>query len=200
MPGRVGRQVDHYRGVNVACIRADFSCECDADFRYTLRLPFAGREESGRVAVILKNPSAADVSRADTTIRRVEKYVHRHFPDASDLVILNLYAYRATATKDVKDRMNWPGDAIGPCNDYYIESYCTSATDIILAWGGPSSIPEQQYSNRKEAVCCMLRALSHGRRFWTVPKSDGSVPSHYLHGLRWAYCSRPCRAEASLGI
>ena len=196
MPGRIGRELDHYSGVDARHISAHFSSGSEPHFRYTLRLPFCGGEgRPKRVAVILKNPSAANVCRADTTIRRVEAYVHRHFPDASELVILNLYAYRATNTVDVRSRVADGGEIVGPSNDHHIRRWCRSATDIILAWGGNSSIPRAAYDARVNAVCGMLRR--HRNKLWMVPKRDGSAPAQPLHGLRWSYSSCPRRLSRS---
>ena len=189
MPGRIGRQLDHGACVDAGRIR---SFGCKPNFRYALRLPFRDRRgKTQSVATILKNPSAADARKADTTIKIVEIYVHQHFPEASELVILNLFAYRATDTEDVKSHMDNGNDVIGPCNDYYIKRYCVRATDIILAWGGKSSIPKDKYSARINAVYRMLRP--HGNKLWMVPKNGGCIPAYPLHGLKWCYESCPCR-------
>lgn len=190
MLGSIGRQLDHSAYVDAERIRARFSCGRKPDFRYALHLPFRGRKgKPKKVAAILKNPSAANECRADTTIRRVEEYVYLHFSDASELVILNLFAYRATYAKDVKCRMAQGEDVIGPCNDYYIRRYCARATDIIQAWGGNGPIPEGEYSARINALCRMLCAYRN--KLWRVPKKNGSIPAYPLHGLRWSYRSCP---------
>ena len=194
MPGTMGRQIEHHACVDVSRIHQKFSGGENPDFRYTLCLP--SRDRQGmckRVAVVLKNPSAANALKADSTIRIVEEYVHKHFPNARELVILNLFAYRATYPKDVKSHMVNGGDVIGPCNDYYIRHYCACATYIIPAWGGNSQIPKGRYSDRIDEVCRMLRP--HRNKLWRVPKSDGSIPDYPLHGLRWSYgsCPRRCR-------
>ena len=193
----MGRQLDHDACVDVGGIRAHFSCGQPPDFRYTLHLPFrggaGGAQPPRRVAVILKNPSAADTRRADVTIQRVERYVHRHFPNTSELLILNLFAYRATNPSDVEDRMSHGDEVVGPSNDHYTRCYCAWATDIILAWGGNKPIPRAQYALRIDAVCRILDR--HRNKLWHVPPPSDQGRLYPRHGQVWCYSSCPVRAD-----
>ena len=101
MPEPHGRQIAHFRYVVRQDVRASFSR--DRAFRFKLDIPY--RPENGRdqtVAIVMKNPSSADEYNADTTIRRVEEYVHRNFQSAATLTVLNLFAYRATDPRNVE--------------------------------------------------------------------------------------------------
>ena len=103
MPEPHGRQIAHSRHVVRQDVRACFSS--DRTFRFKLDIPY--RRENGRnqtVAVVMKNLSSADECNADTTIRRVEEYVHRNFRLAAALTVLNLLAYRATDPGTSKER------------------------------------------------------------------------------------------------
>ena len=197
MTAYLGRQLDHDACVDVGGISAHFSCGLPPDFRYALLLPFrrgaGGGQTARRVAVILKNPSAADTMRADATVRRVEGYVHRHFSNASELVILNLFAYRATRTCDVKERMERGDEVVGPRNDHYTRHYCAWATDIILGWGRNSKIPMAQYRLRIDAVCRTL--AGHRDKLWCVPPLSGQGRRYPRHGQVWNCSKPPVRAD-----
>ena len=181
---RIGRQIAHDEHVVVDEIRAHFSCK--GAHRYSLHIPF--RREVGRdqlASVVLKNPSSADAQFADTTIRRVETYVWRHLPRARALVVLNLFALRATDVSDVADYIaeHGAGSAIGDETDAVIADGLNDSDHIILAWGGTSGIPKRCYDER---ICEVVEMLQpHAGRIFTV--NDLPASGYPLHGLRWAY-------------
>ena len=153
MPGRLGRQIPHSDNVDCENIRACFS-QC-GEYRYLLTIPYRG--ECGRlevVSVILKNPSSADEHRADRSVRRVEDYVYRKFPQCGELRILNLFAYRATYPRCLRSRIDQRSfnNAVGSENDPIIRSSLCSSNHIIVAWGRPGPIAAACYDFRIEQV------------------------------------------------
>ena len=162
MPPRLGRQLPHFENVAVSEIRERFSCT--RTHRYSLEIPYRpARCRDQLVSVILKNPSSADASHADTTVRRVETYVYRCFERAATLVVLNLFALRATDPPDLVDHISprRPYNAIGCRNDAVILNYLERSHDIVLAWGGKSGIPETAYHQRIRTVAEMLEPHAH---------------------------------------
>ncbi len=188
MPLDLGRQVKHSKCVDEMRTSASFSQNCE--FRYWLHIPYVterGRSQS--VSVILKNPSSADAQMADTTIRRVEEYVHRSFPTAAGLTILNIFAYRATKPKFVNARVQTLGleGAIGSYNDCAIKSKLFKSHHILIAWGAHSGIG--QYDERVQQVAKILYPYRHiAWRVGSLSKNE-----HPLHGLRWAYNTQRAR-------
>jgi hypothetical protein len=88
--------------------------------------------ERRRVAFIGLNPSTADETQDDPTIRRCIRFAHDW--GFSFLDMLNLYAWRSTdplamfiAAKDA--------DIVGPENDKVIADVCRRADLVIVAWG-----------------------------------------------------------------
>ena len=186
----LGRQICHSRCVVRTGVSPWFSP--DKAFRYKLEIPY--RSENGRdrtVAVILKNPSSADEHNADTTIRRVEEYVHRNFPQAATLIVLNLFAYRATYPKDVEKRLRLDGldSIVGNSNDDAIAATIDASDDVILAWGARSGINKDEYFKRISQVSEILNP--HRLKLWHVKAltKDG----HPRHALQWAYDSPKTR-------
>lgn len=148
---RIGKQVQHHKSVNIDSIKANFS-EC-MKYRYTLTFDYCSNDANSRtkkLSIILKNPSSADEKKADQTINRVQQYVFEHFKDVKTVVILNLFAFRATDASDVEKnrRDNNLEFIIGPFNDKNILDNVISSDYLIFAWGGRSSINRKFYDLR----------------------------------------------------
>lgn len=88
-------------------------------------------EQPGRrtVAFILLNPSTADETSDDQTLRRCLGYAERWGYDRVELG--NLFAYRATDPADLK---SYP-EPVGPRNDEHLRAIATDADRIVAAWG-----------------------------------------------------------------
>src|SRR6185369_17379869 len=81
-------------------------------YRYSLRREWIGG--AGTVCFIMLNPSTADASVDDPTIRRCIGFAQRW--GYQILEVVNLYAYRATRPRD----MFAAADPVGPENEYYL--------------------------------------------------------------------------------
>lgn len=134
-------------------------------FRYTL-----GRRWSDgpRLLVfVMLNPSTADASQDDATIRRCIGFAQAHGFDA--LEVVNLFAYRATKPLDLRKA----GYPVGPDNDTHIRRVCTQAEAICIAWGANAKDLE-----RPQVVLPMLRELERPIQVLAITKSG--VPQHPL--------------------
>lgn len=97
-------------------------------FRYSLSRVW-NRDLPQGVFVML-NPSTADASEDDQTIRKCIGFGQRLGMGGFEVV--NLYAYRATDPKDLRSA----GFLVGPDNDRYITNAVRRATGpVICAWG-----------------------------------------------------------------
>jgi len=185
---RIGRQVDHYSEVDIQSIRADFSP--DRLFRYTLemnyRVDLLDQDRSKTMTVILKNPSSADEKRSDSTIRKVETYVWKHFPDVRYLRILNIFAFRATDAVEVNKRLHSQEElaVIGFENDSFLRSTLAASDYMICAWGGPSGIDVTRYASRVTVVKQLIRNHYAGQVYHVSGIQPTKEP---LHGLMWGY-------------
>jgi hypothetical protein len=185
---RIGRQIDHYNEVDIASIRADFSP--DRSFRYTLEMNFKSdlinQDRSKTMTVILKNPSSADEKRSDSTIRKVETYVWKNFPDVRHLRILNIFAFRATDAIEVNDRLKTSSQiaVVGSENDSFFRSTLVKSDYVICAWGGPSGIDFARYESRVKDVRSLIRENFRGPLFCVCGSQPTKEP---LHGLMWGY-------------
>lgn len=98
------------------------------EYRYSLVRDWSGDPRSHVVFVGL-NPSTADETTDDPTVRRCIRFARDW--GAGGMVMLNLFAYRATDPRAMK-RHSAP---IGPGNDRCFDWYCDTARFVVCCWG-----------------------------------------------------------------
>jgi hypothetical protein len=81
---------------------------------------------------VMLNPSTADGSEDDPTIRRCRGFALREHATRFDVV--NLFSYRATDPRDLA--IADPSfDLVGPDNDNTIRRLASEVDQIVVAWG-----------------------------------------------------------------
>ncbi len=98
-------------------------------WRYSLTREVAPLTGEGTVSFIGLNPSTADATTDDPTIRRCIRFA-RDWGFAR-LKMLNLYAYRATTPRELK----CASDPVGPDNDHVLALAVGFSDLIVCAWG-----------------------------------------------------------------
>ncbi|HEX6563097.1 MAG TPA: DUF1643 domain-containing protein [Chthoniobacterales bacterium] len=103
----------------------------DRAYRYVLRHRCADMtyEIGKRIAWIALNPSTADEVTLDQTLASVCRYSRKW--GFSEVVMLNLFAFRATDPRDLK-RAN---DPIGPDNNEHLLAEVGNVDRVIACWG-----------------------------------------------------------------
>ncbi len=91
------------------------------------------------MAVIGLNPSTADATEDDPTIRRCVGFARRE--NFGGLIMGNLYALRSTDPKKLKE----VSDPVGPQNIRWLYRITQEANLVIAAWGG--SVPDLVHAN-----------------------------------------------------
>lgn len=81
------------------------------------------------IAFICLNPSTADETVNDPTVRRCIDYAQRW--GFGRFVMLNLFAFRATDPGDMMAAV----DPVGPENDWHIRMNFERVSAVVLAWG-----------------------------------------------------------------
>lgn len=99
--------------------------ECEK-FRYVLSRTWSA---GPRCLFVMLNPSTADATKDDHTIRKCVEFCKRWGFCALDVV--NVYAFRATDPREMK-KAGYPR---GPANHLYLEAYAKEASCIVLAYG-----------------------------------------------------------------
>lgn len=123
-------------------------------YRYQLtRAPLQCLPSSSTALFIMLNPSTADASLDDPTIRRCRGFAETW--DCNGIVVANLYALRATNPADL-----WKhADPVGPDNDMHLAALIREHETIVCAWGAnakPERIAQvQKMFHRMSSPMCL---------------------------------------------
>lgn len=126
------------------------SAELSPCGRYRYKLTRTQLFGAGDCVFVMLNPSTADHEADDQTVRNCMGFVahwgyHR-------LVVVNLYAWRATIPKQMFDAI----DPIGPDGDAWILGAARGAQRVVCAWGDHG-----RHRGRGDAVRALLKADGH---------------------------------------
>lgn len=111
-------------------------------------------DESGRVLMVMLNPSKADETVSDPTVTRCIGFARQW--GIGELVVCNLFGFRATDPADL-----WAAsEPIGPGNHAALDKWSREATLIVCAWGAQP------------------RAIARSREVITQLRSAGQI--HHL--------------------
>lgn len=137
----------------------------DGLYRYSLTRSW--QNGGGRVVFIGLNPSTADATLDDPTIRRCVGFAQAL--GAGELVMLNLFAWRATDPSDLPVDLRV---AVGPENDKTLVEETRGALYVIAAWGS-----FRLAQGRATAV----RALLSGVGLSCLKRTKDGSPGHPLY-------------------
>jgi hypothetical protein len=132
----------------------------DGRYRYWLSRDWDATKK--RVMFVMLNPSTADASVDDPTIRKCVGFAQRL--GYGGLSVYNLFAYRATDPKDLESA----GYPVGPDNDEHIAAGLGMVDAVIFAWGANAreaidriqQVAKLVYST--QLPVCALRLLADG--------------------------------------
>lgn len=130
-------------------------------------------EGPGLVFVML-NPSTADAERDDATIRKCMSYARRwgYFR----IIVVNLFAFRATDPKDLRAAMTLGEDVVGPLNDTVIRGVVAGAEWVICAWGAAPWA-----TDRAEAVADLIFNRKPHVAIHALAYAKNGAPVHPLY-------------------
>ena len=138
-------------------------------YRYTLwrHFGFDSNYETGRYCMFIGlNPSTADETKDDPTIRRCKAFAQRE--GFQSMVMTNLFAYRATAPSAMKAQV----DPVGDMNNDALLATAKGSALIIAAWGTHGG-----HDKRDVVVRQMLR----GFRVKCFGTTKQGFPKHPLY-------------------
>jgi hypothetical protein len=111
----------------ISSMRKDAKLSTCEKYRYSLTREWDNTKE--KVAFVLLNPSTADASQDDPTVRRCIAFAKCW--GYGSIEIVNLFAYRTPHPSKLKEA----GYLIGEGNDQYIMRAAESADLVVLGWG-----------------------------------------------------------------
>lgn len=119
---------------------------------------------------VMLNPSTADASIDDPTIRRCMRFAQRE--GASGIIVVNLFAFRATNP----DALALTDVPVGPDNATYLDRMALDAVaanmPVVCAWGARAG------AMQSVGVSLLRR---HGARLVCLGKTAGGHPRHPLY-------------------
>lgn len=138
----------------------------DATGKYRYRLT---REwgDGPRVCFVMLNPSTADGTQDDPTVRRCIGYAKAF--GAGSLSVVNLFALRATDPR----ALAMDAAPVGPDNDSYIAEEAWEATTIICAWGA--------HAHAKDRARHVLKLLRRASQPMCLKQTKAGHPAHPLY-------------------
>lgn len=137
----------------------------DGLYRYEL----LRRWDHGPVALwIMLNPSTADATMDDPTIRRVAGFCRRW--GFGGLHVVNLFAYRTVDPRRLLD----VDDPVGPENDTTLARVLLTAPLVVAAWGAHPAAPPR-------AAAVAERASRLGRDLSCLGVTKDGAPRHPLY-------------------
>lgn len=145
-------------------IRDAVISEC-GQFRY--RLIRVWDVDLPRLAFVMLNPSTADASQDDPTIRKCIGFAKRL--GFGGIFVVNLYAFRATDPAMLRKQ----GYLVGPKNDAHIGFAAWECETLICAWGANA----RGLARPGEVLDIIKRT---GRKPMALRILAGNVPAHPL--------------------
>lgn len=148
------------------------SAELSPCQRYRYELTRTMLFGTGICVFVMLNPSTADHTVDDQTIRQCMGFVdHWGF---NRLVVVNLFAWRATLPRDMLSAI----DPVGPAGDSWLIRAARGADRIVCAWG-----EHGRHRGRGESVRSLLQSHGHTLYHLGLTKSHGQ-PRHPLYLAR----------------
>lgn len=146
-------------------------------YRYRLSRPLpATLAPTGPAVFVMLNPSTADATQDDPTVRRCRGFAERM--GATELVIVNLYAYRTLSPRALEAARAAGVDVVGPANDETIAAaarFAVSAGGTVVAAWGAHPLAELRAGH----VADLLTA--HGATMLALEVTATGAPRHPLY-------------------
>jgi hypothetical protein len=145
-------------------------------YRYTLERDLGRPLLKGparRVLFVMLNPSTADATKDDPTIRRCAGFARSW--NYSALAVVNLFAWRATDPAQLMRAADRGENVVGPDNDYYTQREAMRADLVVLAWGAlppslqPRSVWVARLIAKPVAILGLTKRTGHPRHPLYVP-------------------------------
>lgn len=135
----------------------------DGLYRYFLARRW--QDKGACVAFIGLNPSTADATQDDPTIRRCIGFAKAW--GGSTLLMVNLFGLRSTSPLALRDA----ADPIGPANDAWLDRVVSNADVVVAAWGNHGSLLGRSDEVRRR----------FGGRLQALAMTKAGMPKHPLY-------------------
>ena len=146
--------------------------ECEK-YRYALTRSNSNPSDSqwSSIVFLMLNPSTADDVKPDPTVTRLKGFIDAW--GVNGLIVVNLFAFRASKPKVMLAAHKEGIDIIGPKNDAFIRELC-AFKNVVCAWGANAHAQD-----RVEHVLKLLDEV--GAQTWCMGVNDDGSPKHPLY-------------------
>jgi len=144
---------------------------------YRYRLERQWDADKSKVAFLMLNPSTADASEDDPTIRRCIGFAKAW--GYGGLIVGNLFALRST---DPKALYSHP-DPVGPENDRHLVEICQHSIRVICAWGTHGKLKGRDravYERLEFFDLCALKLTSEGHPGHPLYIAGDTLPKSFV--------------------
>jgi hypothetical protein len=124
-------------------------------------------EAAPTVLFVMLNPSTADATQNDPTLRRCIGFAERE--GYARLAVANLYALRSPSPMDIPRA----DDPVGPECDQWIADLAADANRVVVAWGADS------YANADRVA--RVRELLQPHNLFCLGTTANGAPRHPLY-------------------
>lgn len=135
-------------------------------YRYSLKRDWD--KTRGRCLFILLNPSTADETTDDPTVRRCVRFAKNW--GYGRIEIVNLFALRATSPRD----LYLANDPVGEHNFAFIDAACLTAQRVLIGWGNHGYL-------RGQGKLLVEKLLDLRFELYTFGKTKAGQPCHPLY-------------------
>jgi len=135
-------------------------------YRYQLERTWGERlSRKSTVVFVGLNPSTADASKDDPTIRKCTDFAQRW--QFKKLIMVNLFAWRTTDPNGLLAS----DDPVGELNDQYLDKAIKQSSMVLACWGEYGTILDRSSQFRRR----------YSRRLHCLKKNASGEPTHPLY-------------------
>jgi hypothetical protein len=156
--------------------------------KYRFRLE--GRLKDGGPTVLLVgvNPSTADETTDDQTVRTIKGFAREH--GWSRFIIVNAFAFRATDVRELAHA----ADPRHPENEGWIRSACYEADLVVPCWGSRRKLPAALHPVLDQTLDTLVGSQRPITAFGVTASGDPRHPLMVAHSTRLQPYERPVHA------
>ena len=129
----------------------------------------------GCVCWVMLNPSTADASKDDPTLRKCMGFSERW--GYTELQVVNLFAWRSTEPRGL---LYTQGSPVGADNAEHIDVAMGRAERVVLAWGRPEPGLRLMVSQRADEVRRHIAAMGRALEVGCLGRAQDGSPRHPL--------------------
>lgn len=122
------------------------------------------------VVWVMLNPSTADATRDDPTVRRCVAFARAW--GRGGVIVVNLFAWRATSPDALVEAHRRGVDVVGPDNDRHLLDAARGRNLVVAAWGARGSLAGR---------AARVRELLRGAPLALLRRTKSGEPEHPLY-------------------